>query len=462
MADVKLTIDNFVFTGFEVPEHITFGGAQSLSVHKLPGGSRVVNSMGRDDAPLEWSGVFTGANALSRARFLDSYRIGGAAHTLTWGDFRYSVVIREFLPSYERAFHIPYRIVCEVIEELTTFVNANLPGNDLDSAVKDQIEVAAPQQAALLKTSLVAEIAAQIAKVQAAVANVQAVFSEAMQGIASVVNLEMSVIATVQGAINTAIADINGAEALINNAIGGVAALFGGSFSDGSGQNTGVLAANIISTWAIDSVNAATLSNIKASLTVANRNLGYINGYPNAQEVTVIGGNLADLALQYYGDATQWTVIADANGITDPVINGQVTLTIPPNPATPTNIPGGADIDHWIGGDIVLSNQNDLGTVLGDDKAQQRILRRLLTNLGGYKWHPGYGAGILSHIGDSDYNLPFIESAIIAQVMLEQGVAQSPAPSVTFDVSGDDVTANIQYMSQETDSRQFLSFTVTP
>ena len=60
------------------------------------------------------------------------------------------------------------------------------------------------------------------------------------------------------------------------------------------------------------------------------RNLSLINAAPNAQVVTVIGGNLYNLAAQYYGDAKQWTLIAQANNLTDPMINGSATLLIPP------------------------------------------------------------------------------------------------------------------------------------
>jgi hypothetical protein len=49
--------------------------------------------------------------------------------------------------------------------------------------------------------------------------------------------------------------------------------------------------------------------------------------------VTVSGGNLYQLALQYLQDATQWNRIAQANNLLDPEIIGIVTLQIPaPNP----------------------------------------------------------------------------------------------------------------------------------
>ena len=52
--------------------------------------------------------------------------------------------------------------------------------------------------------------------------------------------------------------------------------------------------------------------------------------------VTVAGGDLYRLALQHLGDATQWTRIAQANGLTDPVLTGLVTLKMPAADAAQT------------------------------------------------------------------------------------------------------------------------------
>jgi nucleoid-associated protein YgaU len=52
------------------------------------------------------------------------------------------------------------------------------------------------------------------------------------------------------------------------------------------------------------------------------------------QVITVAGGNLFALAAKYLNDATQWIRIAQANGLSDPVLNGVVTLTIPPEDAS--------------------------------------------------------------------------------------------------------------------------------
>ena len=45
--------------------------------------------------------------------------------------------------------------------------------------------------------------------------------------------------------------------------------------------------------------------------------------------ITVTGGNLFQVAAQQLGDATQWIRIAQANGLSDPILTGMVTLNIP-------------------------------------------------------------------------------------------------------------------------------------
>jgi len=69
---------------------------------------------------------------------------------------------------------------------------------------------------------------------------------------------------------------------------------------------------------------------------------------------------------------------------------------------------------------------------------------------------------VLQHIGRSQHSLDFVKGLIKSQTLLEKGVAAIPPPSVTFDVSGDDITAKIQYTDQVTNSLQFITFTVAP
>ena len=50
-----------VFQDFELPSGINFGGRQRLALHRLPGGSRVIDALGRDDAQISFAGIFTGS-----------------------------------------------------------------------------------------------------------------------------------------------------------------------------------------------------------------------------------------------------------------------------------------------------------------------------------------------------------------------------------------------------------------
>jgi L-ascorbate metabolism protein UlaG (beta-lactamase superfamily) len=56
--------------------------------------------------------------------------------------------------------------------------------------------------------------------------------------------------------------------------------------------------------------------------------------------ITVVGGNLFAIAAQQLGDATQWIRIAQANGLTDPMLSGLATLVIPdPDPSQTGGLP---------------------------------------------------------------------------------------------------------------------------
>jgi len=61
-------------------------------------------------------------------------------------------------------------------------------------------------------------------------------------------------------------------------------------------------------------------------------NLDQVNSSPNT--LTTAGGNLFQIAQDEYGDASDWTAIAQANDLTDPFVQGIETLVIPPTPVS--------------------------------------------------------------------------------------------------------------------------------
>ncbi len=119
MAEGALLLGPILFQDFELPERVRWGGRQQLSVHRLPGGVRVIDSLGRDDADIVWSGTFSGSDAAVRARTLDLMRAEGGACPLTWDWFFFTVVIARFDADYTRPNWIPYRITCTVLRDET-------------------------------------------------------------------------------------------------------------------------------------------------------------------------------------------------------------------------------------------------------------------------------------------------------------------------------------------------------
>ena len=113
-----LQLGAVTFQDFEIPARIRFGGAQRLAVHVLPGGARVIDAMGRDDADIAWSGMFSGGDAADRARAIDLMRAQGGVWTLAWDEFCYLVVIGRFDAAYEHSNWVPYQISCKVVQDL--------------------------------------------------------------------------------------------------------------------------------------------------------------------------------------------------------------------------------------------------------------------------------------------------------------------------------------------------------
>lgn len=123
-----LIIGGISLNEWEIPERINFGGRQQLTVHKLIGGSRVVDAMGPDPDDVRWSGRFRGPSALNRANALDALRASGAQVPLFYLGKFLTVVVSEFKPGAERFYEIPYQITCTVVADnvngpLATVVN---------------------------------------------------------------------------------------------------------------------------------------------------------------------------------------------------------------------------------------------------------------------------------------------------------------------------------------------------
>lgn len=119
-----------------------------------------------------------------------------------------------------------------------------------------------------------------------------------------------------------------------------------------------------------------------------------------------------------------------------------------------------ADIAHVWGQDLQLGPTGDLATVADDNETQQRILHRLLTNVGDYIWQLAYGAGLPAMVGQT-VNGPAIAAIVRQQLLLEITVAVSPEPSITATYTTDGtVTLSIVYADAATGATQVLTLPV--
>ena len=306
-ADTSLILGDLRFSRFEVPEHIQFGGEQSLAVHELVGGKRIVDAMGRQDKMLEWSGQFIGENANDRARYLNNLRIAGKPLDLIWHEYAYRVVIRSALLDYKRSYEIPFAVSCCVIEDATIPVTS-APSAGIDSALGDDMNSANTLGGLIGDGPLSATIAT---------------LNTAISGVSSFANAAQSTINGVLGPIGAVQARVSALIASTGNTIANVSTV------------GGVLPNNAISTYAANLSSQVAgytrlpqLLNLQSVVGRMGVNLGAVSGA--GKSITVAGGNLFDLASKAYNDATAWTTIARANKLTDPTLTGVQTVVIPP------------------------------------------------------------------------------------------------------------------------------------
>lgn len=200
MTTLSLTLGEIVFSNFEIPERINFGGTQALAVKKLVGGKRVIDSMGRDDDDITWSGIFFESTAIARAQFLDQMRIQGAELPLSYGAFNYTVVIRDFKPNFERVNQIPYSITVAVVQDLNKPFSQLFPILYNDAINNDLI-----QANDLLTLINSPAVTTSMASLTAQIASIPSLDNATSQQIAST----LSVLTSTQNVVNSTIASLS-------------------------------------------------------------------------------------------------------------------------------------------------------------------------------------------------------------------------------------------------------------
>jgi len=110
-----LQLGGFQFSGFSIPDLMPLGGRQNMTIHKLPGGSRVIDTLGPDEHDISWRGQFFQDNAINICVQLDAMRRQGSLIPLIVAGQSTQVVISEFTYSIRRMpMWIEYSITCVV------------------------------------------------------------------------------------------------------------------------------------------------------------------------------------------------------------------------------------------------------------------------------------------------------------------------------------------------------------
>lgn len=310
MPDTVLRLGDFQFRATEIPERISFGGAQQLVVHKLIGGVRVIDAMGRDDAPVTWSGLFQGPDSVTRAQFLDTLRVQGGVQFLSYYTLGADVVVKSFSADFERFYQVPYTITVEIVRDYSTPVTELPDGAGIDDAITGDMAAATVMGGQIgdsTLTGLLGTLNTAISNVSTFANAAQSTLNSVLQPIANV-SARVQVLITSTSAVLTNVATV-----------GGLA------------PNTGIAQAVASLNGQVAAMTQSpVLYNLSSVLGRMNANLSNLGN--SGQSVTKAGGNLYSLAAAAYSDASSWTTLARANGLTDPALQGVNTIRIPPLP----------------------------------------------------------------------------------------------------------------------------------
>jgi hypothetical protein len=123
MATDFLVLGSIVFDEWSTPSRMPFGGSQAMAVHQLPGGSRVVDTLGPIEADIQFTGVMYDNNAIGVAETLDALRLNGTQVPLMFAGRFYLVLVSHVRMDIRRFPQlVEYHVTCLV-------VNNNMAGN---------------------------------------------------------------------------------------------------------------------------------------------------------------------------------------------------------------------------------------------------------------------------------------------------------------------------------------------
>lgn len=116
MATDVLILGPVEFDGFATPSKMPIGGKHAMAVHKLPGGGRVFDMLGPDEADISWQGLIYDDAAVALVETLDGMRRSGRVWGLSYAGRGFPVVVSEFVAEWKRyPVMAEYRVTCTIV-----------------------------------------------------------------------------------------------------------------------------------------------------------------------------------------------------------------------------------------------------------------------------------------------------------------------------------------------------------
>lgn len=143
MSTDVLVLGGILFDDWSTPDKMPFGGKQAMAVHKLPGGARVVDTLGPDEMDITFGATLWGDAAYAVGLELNGMRQSGAPVPLSFGGQFYLVVVQDCIIKLERYPQFAtYTVTCLIVQNamagalgaiVSTF--GDLVGADLATAL---------------------------------------------------------------------------------------------------------------------------------------------------------------------------------------------------------------------------------------------------------------------------------------------------------------------------------------
>jgi hypothetical protein len=263
-----LVIGAVEFNSSETPTTLPIGVEQMTTTHTLVGGTRVVQTFGVSPKEVTWTGRFFDLYQQVRVSQLRLYASAGTPVLLTWkGQEAYEVIVKDFTPTF-RANYVEYSI---------TVIVTNPVGGAYKVAATQTVQTqvdALNTTANTLTASLVANDPTGSSAVQTAMAGVNNQLSQATPD--TLVNPVLS--KPIQTSISTA------------------------------SQATAAYQATLTSSSSL----LPTTIQLQGTLQAMLQNL---TTGSSSQVLQTQGGNLFQIASQYYGDVSQGFTLASASSL---------------------------------------------------------------------------------------------------------------------------------------------------